>query len=832
MDPQLGQRRLFLTVIGILALALISYTFASAAKWIHGPFPGFFLYENLTVGPYSLPGWTGAAAGLKPLDQIVAVEGRSLRHRTELYDLVKSRSTGTDFHYRAVRAGRLVELTISSMELSFHQWFLSFGLFLVVGVAFLVIGAAPYYSYASSPAALPLCGLGITVFVWFGTIFDYVTTGNLPKELRFFALTLTPSTAIHMALILRSGNGLWRRRPFCLCLTYGVGLVIGALDTVAFFGPVGYWIYAFRLGYFYLCLGAVSFLAIIGLALGQALSDLERSRLRVMLVGAILGFLLPTLCAVLTSSFEWSIPYNLALVPTVFFPFSVAYALLKYSLFDLGNAFKLALSRIALTAFLLVIYAVVALLIVPWAGFYDNDPLVPLFFSVVIVLVFNPLLRRIENGVNWYIYRQDYDPVQVQNNVSLFLRSLSIASLLAKGFLSRVTAQMGIRTAALAYRPQGSTRYLTATCNLEMEDLLATAEMALALGEKSADNAYHAISKSEASTNPAFHEKQRDLLRIFDQFRAEILIPVVFERQVRGFIFFGQKCSGREYSADDLRLLATLTDQLALSLENGKLYEDAERSRDEYQRLYREAELAKQRLVEADRLKKNFVANICHELRTPVSAIIGYCEILLNRGSHEDARDVLERLVRNGQDLAQLMDNLLDFSRIEAGGVLMQLEMIKLKEILQALELMGRRIIRERPIDFRVHFDSKIDTIETDPKKLQQILINLLTNAIKFTHRGAIEVTVKAEAEEGLLEIAVADTGIGIKAEDQEVIFEDFRQLDGSSTRQYGGTGVGLGVCRKLAESLGGRIRVASEVGVGSVFSLLLPLNARPMAPA
>jgi signal transduction histidine kinase len=275
----------------------------------------------------------------------------------------------------------------------------------------------------------------------------------------------------------------------------------------------------------------------------------------------------------------------------------------------------------------------------------------------------------------------------------------------------------------------------------------------------------------------------------------------------------------------------TLTDQLALSLENGRLYEDSEKSRDEYQRLYREAELAKQRLVEADRLKKNFVANICHELRTPVSAIIGYCEVLLNRGVHTDGRDILERLMHNGQDLSQLMDNLLDFSRIEAGGVLMQLEMIKLKEILQALELMGRRIIRERPIDFRVNIDSKIDTVETDPKKLQQILINLLTNAIKFTHRGAIEVTVKAEDEQGLLEIAVADTGIGIKAEDQEVIFEDFRQLDGSSTRQYGGTGVGLAVCRKLAESLGGNIRVASEFGVGSVFSLLLPLKTRSMTP-
>jgi len=833
MPSQLGQRRLALTVIGILAIALVSYTFVSAAKWIHHAFPGFFLYENLTVGPYSLPGWTGGAAGLKPLDLIVTADGKRLANRAELYHLVKRKPIGVATHYQIARDGKILEVAISSMELSFHQWFLSFGLFLVVGMAFLVIGAAPYYCHASSPAALPLCALGITVFVWFGTIFDCVAGGNLPKEVRFFALTLTPSTAIHMALILSQGGETARPQRRWLALIYGAAFLIVALNSATFFSSVGYWIYAFRGAYLYLCLGAVSFLGILGWALGRASSALERSRLRVMLVGAVLGFLLPTVGAVLTSSFDWSIPYNLDLVPTVSFPLSVAYALLKYRLFDLGNAFKLVLSRVALAAFLLAIYAVLAALIVPWAGFYDSDPLVAFFFSIVTVLVFNPLLRRIELVVNRYIYRQEYDAAQVQNSVSLFLRSLSFGSALAQGFLSRVTDQVRIQNAAVAYRPQGSARFLTARCQLDDltdEGLCATAEAALALWRKSPDSAYDAVSKSELSTNPVFGETQGDLLRVLDQARAEIAIPIVFEQQIRGFIFLGPKSSGGEYGPDDLRLLMTLTEQLALSLENGKLYEDSEKSRSEYQRLYREAELAKLRVVEADRLKKNFVANICHELRTPVSAIIGYCEVLLHGGFHEDGRQVLERLVHNGEDLSQLMDNLLDFSRIEAGESSIQLELIKLREILQTLELMGRRIIRERPIDFRVHVDSRVDTVESDPKKLQQILLNLLTNAIKFTHEGAIELRVTPQDEKGLLEIAVADTGIGIKPEDQEVIFEDFRQLDGSSTRQYGGTGVGLAVCRRLAESLGGKIRVVSEFGVGSVFSLLLPLRPQAMS--
>src|SRR5678816_2325358 len=129
--------------------------------------------------------------------------------------------------------------------------------------------------------------------------------------------------------------------------------------------------------------------------------------------------------------------------------------------------------------------------------------------------------------------------------------------------------------------------------------------------------------------------------------------------------------------------------------------------------------------------------------------------------------------------------------------------------------------------------ESTIDTIESDGQKLQQILVQLLTNALKFTEKGRIELSIRTRTHdsENYLEIAVADTGIGIKHEDQKIIFEDFRQLDGSSTRQYGGTGLGLGLCRKLAAALGGEIRLSSEVGIGSIFRLLVPVRAPAAEP-
>jgi signal transduction histidine kinase len=525
---------------------------------------------------------------------------------------------------------------------------------------------------------------------------------------------------------------------------------------------------------------------------------------------------------VLTSSFQWPIPYNIALVPTVFFPLSVAYALLKYSLFDLGNALKVALSRVALTALLLVMYALVVFLLGPWVGIYDEGPLVPLFFSVLVVIVFNPLLRWIEAVVDRYIYRQEYDPGQVQKEVSLFLRSLAPPPVLASGFLRRVTARMGIEAANLAYRPKQAREYLTAGTE---QDTRVASEAVQLLSACPEGTNYHGLSRGEVTTNPLYRENRNALLNIFNRSGSELLMPLIFEQDVRGFVSFGAKRSRREYSAEDLRVLVVLTDQLALSLENGRLYEESVKA-------YGEADATNKKLLEMDRVKKQFVANICHELRTPVSTIIGYSEVLLDPDFSGDARDMLRRLVNNGQELAQLMDNLLNFSRMEADTAYTQFEVVKLREILTALEMMTQRLIRERPIEFRINMESPIETIESDGQKLQQILVQLLTNAVKFTEKGRIEVNVRTVPDEQgqSVEIAVADTGIGIDKQNYELIFEDFRQLDGSSTRQYGGTGVGLGLCQRLARALGGKISVTSELGMGSVFKLLLPLMPQERA--
>lgn len=818
MGVRSWQNRLIVIVSGVFVVGLLGQSLLGSARWLNEPFPGYFVYENLTVGPYYAPGWTGAASDLRSLDRIVGIDGHDLPRRAELYDHVRRSPAGTVFQYRVARDNRTLEMNISSLAFSFRDWLLSFGMYIVIGLAFLLIGVAPYFNRASSPVALPLCFMVLMVFVWFQTTFDFMTEGFLPREIRILALALTPSAAIHLALLLRSvslGGTLATRR---IAFIYGIGAFLGGLHVATFFAPLWIWVPVYHASYLFVCIGALAFLMITADALRRCRSDLDRSRLRVMLVGALVGFLIPAFAALAAALFGWRVPYNVALIPTIFFPISVAYALLKYDLFELGNTLKIALSRIGLIILLVGIYAVVAMLVAPWAGQYAKDPIVPIFFSILVVVVFNPLLRWLERVVDRYVYRQDYDPAVAQAEISLFLRTLNDPPALAKGFVERVCQRIDALNACVLYRSKHGTKFLTAT-SASMADIASAVVCEFpSLVTVFAAETYRGITREEVTRSPLYRDRREILLGIFTRCRAELFLPLVYEREVRGVVSLGPKRSQREYSAEDLKLLITLTEQLALSLENGELYQESIAAR-------QKAEASNKRLLEMDRIKKDFVANICHELRTPLSTMIGFSEVLRDPHFTGDTRQMLSRLINNGQELSNLMDNLMNFSRMETDGAAARFEVVKLKEILTALEMMTHRLIRDRPIEFDIFLEPAVDTIESDGQKLQQILVQLLTNALKFTEKGRIELSIRQriECDQALLEIAVADTGIGIKREDQDIIFDDFRQIEGSSTRHYGGTGLGLGLCKKLAAALGGEMRVSSEYGVGSVFSLLLP---------
>jgi signal transduction histidine kinase len=424
--------------------------------------------------------------------------------------------------------------------------------------------------------------------------------------------------------------------------------------------------------------------------------------------------------------------------------------------------------------------------------------------------------------------------MQLQSEVGSSLRALSRPQSLAEKVVELIAKRMNIDAVLLLFRVQEGRESLAVASDPRDMSGDGALQRLCSVWSRHFGTDKKGISRDEAETDPACDRARPELLETFAALKAELLLSITFEEEIVGFLALGRKQSGQGYSADDFKLLCILADQIALALKNGALFEETERNKEQYQLLYDQSQTLNKKLIEVDRQKKQFVANISHELRTPISTILGYSEVLLDHNFRGDARAVLERVVTNGQELSQLMDSLLDFSRLETGSMTVDLQEVNVREMLQSLEIMAKRLIKGRPIRFRLEVEPWLERMETDPKKLQQILMQLLTNAVKFTERGEIALEMKAQEgqDSAFIAISVSDTGIGISKRDQEVIFEEFRQLDGSSTRQYGGTGLGLGLCKKLVQSLGGQIQVESEVGRGSVFNLLLPVRSPRLAVA
>jgi signal transduction histidine kinase len=292
--------------------------------------------------------------------------------------------------------------------------------------------------------------------------------------------------------------------------------------------------------------------------------------------------------------------------------------------------------------------------------------------------------------------------------------------------------------------------------------------------------------------------------------RAVLALPLLREEHIIGGLVISRNVPG-EFAIEIIELLKTFATQSALAIQNARLFQEiADKSRE---------------LEAASRHKSEFLANMSHELRTPLNAILGFSEVLtqgmfgaVNEKQSEYLHDILE----SGRHLLSLINDILDLSKIEAGRMELELSEFDLPQAIQnALTLVRERALR-RGIGLHYAIDDRVAAIRADERKVKQVLLNLLSNAIKFTPEGG-RIEVRAAPADRLVEVSVADTGIGIAAEDLETVFEEFRQV-GTAEKKAEGTGLGLALAKKFVELHGGQICVESELGRGSTFTFTLPV--------
>jgi signal transduction histidine kinase len=298
-------------------------------------------------------------------------------------------------------------------------------------------------------------------------------------------------------------------------------------------------------------------------------------------------------------------------------------------------------------------------------------------------------------------------------------------------------------------------------------------------------------------------------------YRSVLAVPLLREERIMGALTVWRKEAG-SFAPEVVNLLQTFATQSALAIHNA--------------RLFREIQEKGQQLELASKYKSQFLASMSHELRTPMNAVLGYTRMLLMNvygELPEKVRDVHGRIDKSGRHLLGLINDVLDFSKIEAGQLALTINPYSIKDVIQAVVTGTQPLATEKKLELRITAPADLPAASGDERRIAQVLLNLVGNAIKFTDAG--EVRIDAAVTDSAFEVAVSDTGPGIAEADQAKIFEEFRQAEGSTSAQRkGGTGLGLAIAKRIVELHGGKIWVESEVGKGSTFRFTLPIAPSP----
>jgi signal transduction histidine kinase len=393
----------------------------------------------------------------------------------------------------------------------------------------------------------------------------------------------------------------------------------------------------------------------------------------------------------------------------------------------------------------------------------------------------------------------------------VFLRHREVGTLMPEA-LARIADFSGLRDGfALVLNPRTG-EWEEACLQGHIDSALVGQMRDLGISELAAVGMHHC----EAVTN----DQDRRLLRAVERhgFHAFLVVPLTAKDELLGVICLVHTRE-QVVAETTLSTVKALCDLVAMALQTIQYNAELERKNAE--------------LTHLDELKSDFMATMSHELRTPLTSVIGYSDMLLTGMTgelNEKQAEFVESILRGGETLLSLINDVLDLTKIEAGRLELNKESIDLRAALLSVLPVVRPRAKEKRIRISTFLPTDLPLILADPGKFSQILLNLLTNGIKYTHDNG-NVSVEARPLDGFVEIWVNDTGIGISKEDQDKVFQRFTQIDSSATRLQGGTGLGLAIVRELIELHGGSIRLQSKLGKGSSFVFTMPIASKPADP-
>jgi signal transduction histidine kinase len=527
----------------------------------------------------------------------------------------------------------------------------------------------------------------------------------------------------------------------------------------------------------------------------------------VSLVGGVIDFARFILARFVPAA---DLVYPMGIPANMVFALMLGTSIVRYRLFDVNVAAKKG-------AVYLLVWGVLTSVLVAAESYADWDQMNPLWIILplgfVMTMLVSPVGQRLEESIERVMFsrrRGCYETLlDLSKRMGAILDFGRLMETLVHGLVRGVPLTHCVlmiydaqRSAFAVYREDASVGERGAVAPIRIDSRIV----------QWLNQTGRVLVKEEAKLNPeiaAYFESAENELEAIN---AALIVPLKIEGKLTGILLVGEKLSGDIFDDQELEVLAVLANQVAISLENARLYEELSETNAE--------------LMQASRLKSQFLASMSHELRTPLNSIIGFSKVLLNRfdGELTERQETYIRSVHNsGAHLLQLINGILDFSRIEAGKLEMISEEVDLHELIDECIESSMPLARGKHMKVEKNVPLELPPLSGDRTKIKQILLNLLSNAIKFTGQGRVLVSVVPEPD--AIRVSVADTGIGIREDDLARLFEPFQQLDNPVVRSAGGTGLGLAISKKFVELHGGRIWAESRENQGSTFHFTIPLT-------
>ncbi|MSR77276.1 MAG: response regulator [Candidatus Omnitrophica bacterium] len=504
--------------------------------------------------------------------------------------------------------------------------------------------------------------------------------------------------------------------------------------------------------------------------------------------------------------------YPLGFLYVFFWIAVVAYSIIKYKTMDIETAVHKTL--------MWFMTAVIAVLPFAWLiyGTQRWTATLPGFFSTAyslsLLLAFYFYFKVLQPYLDYFFQRQS---ANLKNTLSEFSQELvylkDLRSLLQR--LPRLLRKsLYVRKVSIYLRDEASGQFVPAIAKgiRGLQPIPADHPVV-----RWAELRNEVIVADLADGDPEIQAFKHEFLAYFLGKEAQVAVPLIIGGKMIGMIHLGKKENLKRYAPVDIQFLKELQFPVAIAFSNSIQFENVNK-------LYEQVQVQNDRLKELDRLKTEFLANTSHELRTPLNGILGLVESVIDGADgpvNESQKKHLEMIIESGANLKELINNLLELSRMESGQMELKVKAFNIMNVIDAVRALLGGVAQKKGLRFEKIAPPQLSDVYGDPEKIQRVLINLAGNSIKFTHEGSV--TIKVEEDEARLKISVADTGIGISPEDQKIVFERFRQADGSATRTYEGTGLGLSIAREIAQLHGSSIEVQSTPQKGSAFSFFLP---------